>query len=183
VRAHGESVPPSLAELRASIDALDEAIVLALGKSFALALIAGENKRVAIRDEVRETEVLAHVEQLATAHGGNAAAICSIYRLILNVSVETQEEQLGRRPAHGDAHAEREFWSTFGEDGIRVFWSLSADAVDRLDAPTRGRLVALTNAVAFGEPTERASLLATISELPEDERVDALCRLAGGDDV
>jgi chorismate mutase len=188
------SIEPSLAELRSSIDALDDAIVSALSRRFALASSVARHKPAAVQDEAREAEVLAHVEDLARSLGGNSEAIRSVYRLILQISVEIQDA-CARASAHeperaldaeyerggADAIYEREFWSTFGEAGICVFWGLSADGLARLDAPVRRRLVSLTHDVASGEAGRRESLLGLISELSVDERVDALCRLASAE--
>jgi chorismate mutase len=175
--AQKDEISPSLARLRAEIDVLDEAVVSALNKRFALALAAAEHKRVPTRDDIREAEVLDHVEHFATQLGGDGAAARSIYRLILNVSLELQRADRGL--GGGDASHEREFWSTFGEAGICVFWGLSAEALGRIDAPTRGRLVTLTNEVAFGDSRTRNNLLADLAVLSDDERMTALCRLAG----
>jgi chorismate mutase len=172
-----DEISPSLARLRAEIDVLDEAVVSALITRFALALAAAEHKRVPTRDDIREAEVLDHVERFATQLGGDGAAARSIYRLILNVSLELQRAD--RSLSSGEASHEREFWSTFGEAGICVFWGLSAEALGLIDASTRGRLVTLTNEVAFGDVRTRDDLLAEFAVLSDVERVNALCRLVG----
>jgi hypothetical protein len=71
----------------------------------------------------------------------------------------------------------REFWSTFGEDGICVYWGLSREGLEQLDALTRRRLVRFTNEVAYGDEEKRDTLLAGIADLAVDERAPALRRL------
>jgi citrate synthase len=78
-----------------------------------------------------------------------------------------------------DAAVDREFWSTFGEEGISVFWGLSRAGFEQLDALTRRRLVGFTSDVASGAEAERESLLAEMADLTEDGRVAALRRLVG----
>lgn len=75
---------------------------------------------------------------------------------------------------------EREFWSTFGEEGICVFWGVDADLLKRLDVATRGILVGYTNAVGRGPEDERDRLLDDVSSLPDEARLSRLCDLAAG---
>jgi chorismate mutase len=83
----------SLAELRARIDVLDDAIVSALSERFSLALKVGAHKGVEVQDEAREAEVLARVERLATELRGDRDAIGSTYALIVELSRQIQRTQ------------------------------------------------------------------------------------------
>jgi citrate synthase len=82
------------------------------------------------------------------------------------------------RSLRGAAGAfEREFWSTFGEAGICVFWGVSREGLQALDPPTRGRLVAFTQQLASGPEGRREALLSEVDGLPDGERADVLRRL------
>jgi hypothetical protein len=80
-----------------------------------------------------------------------------------------------------DASYNREFWSTFGEEGLCVFWGLSREGFEQLDALTRRRLVGFTNDVVYGGEEERDTLLAEIAGLAEKDRAAALGRLVSAD--
>ena len=80
-----------------------------------------------------------------------------------------------------DASYSREFWSTFGEDGICVYWGLSREGLEQLDALTRRRLVRFTNDVAYGDEEERDTLLAEVAGLADNDRAAALRRLVSDD--
>ena len=85
-----------------------------------------------------------------------------------------------RRLRHADGADgafEREFWSTFGEAGICVFWGLSREGLDALDPSTRGRLVAFTQHVASGPEDRREALLGEVGSVSAGERADVLRRL------
>ncbi|HEY8705337.1 MAG TPA: hypothetical protein VIL98_11320 [Gaiellaceae bacterium] len=73
---------------------------------------------------------------------------------------------------------EREFWSTFGEEGVCVFWGVSGTALKHLDGAVRGVLVGFTNDVGRRPEEERDRLLAEVSSVPEDGRLPHLCELA-----
>ena len=76
-----------------------------------------------------------------------------------------------------DGAFERDFWSTFGEAGICVFWGLSREGLDALDPSTRGRLVAFTQQVASGPEARREALLGEVGSLSVGERAEVLRRL------
>lgn len=78
-----------------------------------------------------------------------------------------------------DGELDREFWSTFGEAGVCVYWGVASDAFDALDPVARRRLVGFTQAVADGPTEEREALLERISGLAEAGRLSALVALAG----
>ena len=78
---------------------------------------------------------------------------------------------------------EREFWSTFGEEGICVFWGVDVELLERLDVATRGILVGYTNAVGRCPQDERDRLLGEVSSLSDDARLPRLCELATGPQV
>jgi citrate synthase len=84
---------------------------------------------------------------------------------------------LAASPSSTDAGSEREFWSTFGEAGLCVFWGLSRESLEQLDPVTRRRLIGFTNDVAYGAEEHRESLLAEIAGLADGDRADALRRL------
>jgi citrate synthase len=80
-------------------------------------------------------------------------------------------------PPKTETSNEREFWSTFGEEGLCVFWGLSRKGLEQLDPVTRRRLIGFTNDVAAGAEEDRESLLAELAGLADDDRADALRRL------
>jgi chorismate mutase len=88
----------SLAEVRARIDALDDAIVVALGERFSLALGAAAYKGGDVQDKAREAEILSRVERLADELGLDRAAIRSSYVRILELSRELQCECAEKGP-------------------------------------------------------------------------------------
>jgi len=73
---------------------------------------------------------------------------------------------------------EREFWSTFGEGGVCVFWGIDGEAFDALPAPMRRDLVGYTASVAHAPHEERARSLAALKQLPPSGRLERLCLLA-----
>jgi hypothetical protein len=78
---------------------------------------------------------------------------------------------------------ERDFWSTFGEEGICLFWGVGVESLKQLDPATRGILVGYTNDVGRRSEGERNRLLDEVSGLADDARLPHLCELATGERV
>ena len=84
---------------------------------------------------------------------------------------------LASQPPKTETGYEREFWSTFGEAGLCVFWGLSRKGLEQLDPLTRRRLIGFTNDIAAGAEKDRDSLLAELAGLADDDMAEALRRL------
>jgi citrate synthase len=82
-------------------------------------------------------------------------------------------------PDTAETALESEFWSTFGEAGVCVFWGCGTESFEALDAAARRRLVAFTQTVARGPESERVATMDRLTGLGENDVLAAVCELAG----
>lgn len=81
-------------QLRKKIDSLDEQILRLLCERFKVCELIGSVKKehgLSIRDAYRESEVYAHVKQMAVKSALDAAHVELVYRQIINMCHSAQE--------------------------------------------------------------------------------------------
>jgi isochorismate pyruvate lyase len=90
---------PSLAEIRAQIDRLDEQIVRALAERGAYVLAAAQFKRspAEVKAPDRVEQVVAHVRALAETHGANADVVERIYRELIAAFTDAEHQAWSKR--------------------------------------------------------------------------------------
>ena len=93
------AVPPekciSMAEVRAGVDAVDQALVALLVKRFGYMDAAAriKDQRAAVRDEARKLEVLNNVKAAALASGLPEEPIVKLWDLLVESSIAYELEQ------------------------------------------------------------------------------------------
>jgi isochorismate pyruvate lyase len=89
----------TMAEVRAGVDALDEAIVTLLGQRMRYMEAAARIKpeRGDVRDEPRKAAVIEHAERVAAAQGFPPALAADLYELLVEGSIAYELEQFDER--------------------------------------------------------------------------------------
>ena len=79
----------NMAEVRAGVDALDEALIALIAERFRYMDAAASIKpdRAAVRDEARKAEVLANVARLAEAAGVPGAVAADLWERLVEASI------------------------------------------------------------------------------------------------
>ena len=89
----------TMAEVRAGVDALDEAIVTLLGRRFRFMDAAARIKpaRDQVRDEVRKAAVIAHAQAVAGREGVPPALVGELYDRLVERSIAYELERFDAR--------------------------------------------------------------------------------------
>lgn len=84
-----------MADVRAGVDALDDALVTLLARRFRYMDVAARIKptRDAVRDETRKAEVVAHARAVAAREGAPEAPIADFYERLVEASIAYELEQ------------------------------------------------------------------------------------------
>jgi len=89
----------SMAEVRAAVDALDERIVVLLGKRmrFMAAAARIKERREDVRDEARKAVVLANAVRVAEEVGFPPSLIRDLYEMLVEGSIAYEMDRFDRR--------------------------------------------------------------------------------------
>jgi isochorismate pyruvate lyase len=89
----------SMEDVRAGVDALDEAICRLIERRFAYMAAAARIKpsRSDIRDETRKAEVLRNVRRHASAAGWPPALAASLWEALVEASIDFETKEFDRR--------------------------------------------------------------------------------------
>jgi isochorismate pyruvate lyase len=88
----------NMADVRASVDAVDKELVLLLSKRFSYMDAAAriKNERSAVRDDLRKADVLAKISTLAQASGVPVSVAVDIWEVLVEGSIAYELEQWDR---------------------------------------------------------------------------------------
>jgi isochorismate pyruvate lyase len=88
----------NMTDVRASVDAVDEELVLLLSKRFSYMDAAAriKNERSAVRDDQRKADVLAKISTLAQAAGVPVSVALDIWEVLVEGSIAYEHEQWDR---------------------------------------------------------------------------------------
>jgi len=89
----------TMADVRAGVDALDDAICRLIETRFAYMEAAARIKpmRSAVRDEARKADVIRNVQRYARAAGWPPPLAASIWELLIEASIEFELQQFDRQ--------------------------------------------------------------------------------------